>query len=248
VKLAKFLEKNKRGDPSAGTAGAESHWLDVGTLESSTGSLWAGDPYTCNAEAGCIVKVPPGIYVIQAKAMDFSGRKRVSRLRVVLQAAGKPSLGKQVGETCTDTATMAVCDIGALDDAVGVEYERFQELVSQHDYQDCGSVRLQMQKPIEMPYVSTGFGDGGFPVFELSSGPRHVGMEVEFIPPGYVVPTSDEDPDAFVGPPEEVECGHCGATGKCYCLRKGPGTAANCVRCSGTGKCRVCGGTGKCWR
>src|SRR5262249_26896150 len=153
VKLAKFLEKNKRGDPPAGTAGAESDWLDVGTVEASTGSLWAGDPYACNAEAGCVVKVPPGIYVVQAKAMDFSGRKRISRLRVVLHAAGKPSLGKQVGETCTDTARLAVCDIGALNDAVGDEDERFHELVLQHGYKDCGSIRLQMKKPVEMPYV-----------------------------------------------------------------------------------------------
>ena len=248
MKLADFLKENKRGDPPPGTAGVESDWLDVATVRVTTGSLWAGDPSVCNADVGCTVKVPAGEYAVQSKAMDFGGRKRVSRLRVVLDPAANPRLGKQVGETGTDTARMSICDIAALDDAIGGDDDRFQEQITAHDYKDCGVLKFRMKKIISMPYVSTGFGDGGFPVFELRSGRRRVGLELEFIPPNYVVVAPEEDPDAFTGPAEEVECGHCGGSGKCYCLRKGAGTAANCVRCGGSGKCRVCDGKGRRWR
>jgi hypothetical protein len=197
----------------------------------------------CNSEEGCFVKLPSGIYVLQAKAMDFAGRKRVSRLRVALQSAAKLVLGKQIGETGTDTATVAVCDIAALGASIGDDTDRFDELITQHEYKDCGVVELRKKNLIAIPYVSTGFGDGSFPVFELKSGRRRVGMEFEFIAAGYKY--GEDDDDTFVWPKEEVDCAHCGGTGDCYCLRKGPKTAVGCVRCGGSGKCRGCGGTGK---
>ena len=246
MKLADFLKKNKPGDPPVGTVGVESDWLEVGTLQVTTGSLWAGDPYVCNGDDGCFVKVPAGPYVLMAKAMDFAGRKRVSRLRVFLESAGKLVLGKKVGEADIDTATIAVCDIAAVDDAIGDDRAHFAELITQHAYEDYGVVEFRMKKPIAIPYVATGFGDDSYPVFELRSGRRRVGIETEFLPPGFKY--EDTDDDALVFPPEEVECGHCGGTGKCYCLRKGAGTSAGCVRCDGSGMCRVCGGKGKRWR
>jgi hypothetical protein len=245
VKLAEFLRKNKRGDPPAGTVGVESDWLEVGTFEVTTGSLWAGDPFVCNSEDGSVVEVPTGSYVVRAKVMDFAGRKQVSRMRVVQQSAVNPALGKEVGETGTDTAMIAVCDMAALDAAIGRDSERFQELVTGYDYEDCGIVEFTMKIPVSMPYVSTGT-DGGWPVFELKVGRRRVGIELEFISPGAAF--SDGNDDALVFPPEEVDCGHCAGTGKCYCLRKGAGTAVDCVRCGGSGKCRACGGKGTCWR
>jgi len=249
VNLTDYLKQNKRGDPPPGTVGVEfPDWLDVAGLRVTTGSLWAGDPYVCNAEDGCVVKVPKGDYAVQAKAMDFAGRKRVSRLRVVLQTAENPALGDEVGEAGTDTARIAVCDIGALDAAVGSDDDQFQELVTAHDYKECGVVKFRLTRPVEMPYVSSGFGDGSGPVFELTAGRRRVGVELEFLRPGYVFEDPDDEQDTFVGPPEEIECANCGGSGKCYCLRKGAGTAANCVRCGGSGKCRVCGGRGKRWR
>src|SRR5262245_49451770 len=78
VRLADVLQKNNRGDQPAGTVAVESDWLEVGTLEVTTGSLWAGDPCVCNGEDGCVVKVPRGKYLVLAKSMDFAGRKRVS--------------------------------------------------------------------------------------------------------------------------------------------------------------------------
>jgi hypothetical protein len=193
MNLDDYLKKNKHDFPPVGTVGVESDWLDVGTsFEVTTGSLWAGDPYICNAEDGCVVKVPTGTYVLQAKAMDFAGRKRVSRLRVVLDGAEEPAVAKQVGETQTDVAVMAVCDIVALDEAIGGDNDRFQELVMDHNYKDCGIVEFEVKTPIAIPYVSTGFGDCGAPVFEVRSKGRLVGIELEFLPPGYAFSEEDE--------------------------------------------------------
>jgi len=115
VKLADFLKKNKPGDPPVGTVGVESDWLEVGTLQVTTGSLWAGDPYVCNGDDGCFVKVPAGPYVLMAKAMDFAGRKRVSRLRVFLESAGKLVLGKKVGEADIHDSSLRYCRCGRRD-------------------------------------------------------------------------------------------------------------------------------------
>jgi hypothetical protein len=40
-------------------------------------------------------------------------------------------------------------------------------------------------------------------------------------------------------------CVQCGGSGRCYCIRKGPGNPVGCARCNGTGDCGVCQGSGK---
>jgi hypothetical protein len=188
MKLADYLKKGRRDFPPRGTVGVETDWLDVGaSVEVTTGALWAGDPYVCNAEDGCVVKVPAGTYVLQAKGMEFAGRRRVSRLRVVREGVDNAAPGKRVGETLTDVGLMAVCDIGALDEAVGGDYDAFQEGITAHDFKDWGVVRFTVKKPITIAYVASGFGDCDAPVWELRAKGRRgrVGMELEFIPPGY---------------------------------------------------------------
>jgi len=201
VNLTEYFKKTKRDFPPKGTVGVESDWLDVGAeVEVTTGSLWAGDPFVCNAKDGCVVKVPKGTYVLQAKAMDFAGRKRVSRLRVVLQGAGKPGLGKKGGDTVTDTARMGVCDIVALHEAIAGDFDDFNDRITQFNYKmDCGVARFEMKAPIAIPYVANGFGDCDAPVYELKSRSKskkgRIGIELEFLAPGYAFSFGDEDED-----------------------------------------------------
>lgn len=56
-----------------------------------------------------------------------------------------------------------------------------------------------------------------------------------------MLPANDE---ARERPARVIHCDMCSATGVCYCIRKGPGTADGCPRCGGTEKCRHCNGTG----
>jgi hypothetical protein len=101
-----------------------------------------------------------------------------------------------------------------------------------------------------MPYVTSGFGDGTGPVFEVQSKKKLIGMELEFISPDYTfecqdtVPIQDQHAKiaAFI---PAGGCTQCSGSGKCYCIRKGSGSPVGCGRCSGSGKCHVCGGTGK---
>jgi hypothetical protein len=90
MNLANYLDKNRHDDPPKGTVGVESDWLPFCAIEVATGSLWAGDPSTANAEAGFVFQVPSGTYLLEARVMDFAGRKRISRLRVYLQGARAP--------------------------------------------------------------------------------------------------------------------------------------------------------------
>jgi hypothetical protein len=78
----------------------ESEWLDLCTMAVPSGSIWVGAPLFAWAEAqsedGCVVEVPPGDYVVQARAFDFSGSKIVSRLRVVLKGCSSATLGAEI--------------------------------------------------------------------------------------------------------------------------------------------------------
>ena len=56
-----------------------------------------------------------------------------------------------------------------------------------------------------------------------------------------MLPAIDE---ARERPVRVIHCDMCRATGVCYCIRKGPGTADGCPRCGGTEKCCHCNGTG----
>src|SRR5262249_22585570 len=99
--------------------GQASDWLHFCTLGVTSGSLWAGDPHLANADDGRVVKVPPGRYVVEGMGVA-SGRDRiVSRLRVRLESAKNPTLGKKLGDTGTDSAMIGVCDIKAFDKACG---------------------------------------------------------------------------------------------------------------------------------
>ena len=61
MKLSDYLSKKaKPSDPKA------KGWLMLCTLDVPTGSLWAGDPHLANADDGCVVKVTPGRYVVEA--------------------------------------------------------------------------------------------------------------------------------------------------------------------------------------
>ncbi|SRR5258708_792057 len=196
MNLTDYLKRNKQSFPPIGTVGVESDWMDAGELTVTKGTLWAGDPFVVNAEDGCLVKkVPNGIYVLEARAMEFAGRKRVSRLRVYLKGAPDIKLGKKVGETLTDTGLVTVCDISAVDEAAGGDYDGFNEVVSQYSYKSCGIIEFELKGPIRLPYVETAFGDCDGPVFDLRSGKDRIGIELEFLPHGYVFELDEDDED-----------------------------------------------------
>jgi hypothetical protein len=232
--LAKLLKKrNKPPGP------APEEWLPAAKLLVSSGCLFIGDPYYDAADA-YVATVPPGRYQIEARLRDVDGEWYTARLRALLEASGEPKLGKQIGETCTDLAVMAFYDLEAAQEAIAGDNGFYMERMTQNSFVGCGVVQLKLTKPMTIAYVETGF-DCGARVYELRSGRRRIGVEVEMELEELEAPADQQvSPAGF----RDGLCIHCHGSGDCYCIRKGARTAAGCPRCSGSGKCGVCKGEG----
>src|SRR5438874_8255237 len=120
--IDEYWAKSKGRFPKAGVAGVESEWMDAGTLRVTEGKLWAGDPQMMDANHGCIVCAPKGIYRVQVKGMDFKGHKRSARVRAFLKSIAKPTLGKSFGQTGTDSGWIGLCDYPTYQKAVSATY------------------------------------------------------------------------------------------------------------------------------
>jgi hypothetical protein len=247
MNLADALNSNTEGMPPNGTSGHESDWLSFCSLEVPTGSLWAGDPNIVNRDDGCVVKVPAGTYVLEAKVMDFAGHKKISRVRAILSGTLEPRLGKEIGEAGTDSALIGLCDIGALETAVSRDHEKFQQAIKDHPGAYFGIIRINIHGQVEIPFVSSGLGDGTGPVAELKANRRRIGIELEFIAADHVVEFGEPDHtyDRMQNLVNARACLYCKGTGQCYCLRSGAVSPEGCVRCNGSGSCRSSQGSGK---
>lgn len=187
--LKEHFADSEVGLPADDESGVESEWLDLCTMAVPSGSIWVGDPLFAWAEAqssdGCLVEVPPGDYVVQAKALDFSNSKIVSRLRVLRVGCTSATLGAEVGEAGTDSAMLAVADQNALKRAFETvcanEYEACQGLVQEATSRPPGVLRPDPTADGLMAFVPSG-SDGSGPVLELLSGGSRVGIESEVYP------------------------------------------------------------------
>jgi hypothetical protein len=160
--------------------GKTTQWLPFCTLPVTTGALWAGDPNLANAEDGCVAKVPCGEYRIEGVGILLGRRRVVSSLRVRLQTAAAPKVGKEIGTTGTDSAMIGVCDIRAFDAAVRfVGEDAFQEALHTQIENGLGIIKIKRQPGAVMPCVPTG-SDGTGPVFALMSAGRRAGIQLTF--------------------------------------------------------------------
>jgi hypothetical protein len=161
--------------------GKTKEWLHFCTLEVTTGSLWAGDPYLANADDGCVVRVPRGRYAVEGIGLAWGRYRVVSRLRVRLESAKNPKLGKQRGVAGTDSAMIGVCDIKAFDRACGPDSgDEVHEAVAAQTGDGFGVITIKKRPGAVMPFVPTG-SDGVGPVLALTSGGKCVGIELPFM-------------------------------------------------------------------
>jgi hypothetical protein len=175
MNLTDYLSKRGKLPKSAGV-----QWLTLCTLDLTTGALWAGDPHLANADDGHVTKVPAGKYVVEAIARAHGRDRVVSRLRVRLASEKNPTVGKELGDTGTDSAMIGVCDIKAFDKACGRDSgEDVQEAIEAQTEAGYGVIRLKKFPGAVMPFVPTG-SDGGGPVLALMSGRKRVGIELSF--------------------------------------------------------------------
>lgn len=189
MELSDYLNKGKYGFPKKGVAGIESDWMEFGTLEVPFGLLWIGDATVLNATEGCTIEVPPGTYRVELKGMDFKGVRVISRVRVFGSNARKLTLGARQGEAITDSAMIGICDMRAVEAAVTKKHTKeFEKDVRDATAQPgtCIEKFLYGKKNFDVAYMLSGIGDGAYDVYALKSTGKVTGVEVEFLPSGYV--------------------------------------------------------------
>lgn len=185
--LAKLLEHAEWPEP--GLTGQAVGWFDVAELPLPSGRLWVGDPGFSWAELadndGLYIDLEPGQYRVQAFVLAFGTANLIARLRVC--AIQSPALEHraEIAEAGTDSASIGVCDAAAMLTAYEAKFADRNSgalFLEDYDFQRAGTLRIDDGPPLV--YVQSGFGDGAGPVFELLSGTRRLGVELEFIPEG----------------------------------------------------------------
>jgi len=188
MKLKTYLAKGKATRPKGPTS-KETAWMLVDRFVVSSGKMWIGDPSFSWAECcsghGCVIRLPKGTYLVEAKAQQFGGPRLVTRLRAYLDGCNDLELGKEVGEAGTDSAQMGVCDpkliMEAFSAAFGNDEDQIINSLEKAFDDPCGVYRPKAKADGCVVYVPSGCGDGGGPVCELRVGRRRVGIETEFI-------------------------------------------------------------------
>jgi hypothetical protein len=171
---------SKKAKPSKRSA---SVWLRFCEFHVKSGFLWAGDPHLPNAADGCMVKIPGGRYVMEGIGKAHGRTRVVSRLRVRLADVGDPKVGKEVGQTGTDSAMIAICDLKHFDQACdSLSGEEVQSAIEKQTGKGFGIITINKDADAVMPFVPTG-SDGTGPVFALMRGRTRIGFELSFEPP-----------------------------------------------------------------
>ncbi|MBN1908930.1 MAG: hypothetical protein JW818_04255 [Pirellulales bacterium] len=189
MNLEEYFEGSQIGPPMDDSDATVSDWMPFCTIPVLSGALWVGDPMYAWAEAqsgdGCVVDVPKGDYVIEAKGLESPQGKIVTRLRIFLQGSKSYSPGEVVGEAGTDSCQISVTDQKALREAFqlacGDDFDACMKLLEQQMTTPIGIVRPSNKSDGMLAYVCNG-SDGGGPVLELRSGNQRVGIELEVFP------------------------------------------------------------------
>jgi len=194
--LRHFLAGAASSKAARGSSGKTTDWLLFTELVIKTRRLLICDfQFVPKTEDGLVVELEPGEYRVEATGMDFDGDRRISGLRVI-RPNSTATRGNRLGETWTDTATCSVCELDAVQkewNSLGEEPAADKLMEEYERGEGCGIFRVTECASV-IPYVSSGFGDGAFPVFELIQDGKRVGIEVEFISPNNGYPFGPTKP------------------------------------------------------
>jgi len=163
-------------------AGEESEWVVFASFPVVSGKMSVSDPmFFRDLPPPPTFAVGSGSYQVQAKVVTYPGDKRVSRLRAVLEEPS--SVGPRLGYVGVDFAQVTVFDPVVLNDAAeNLTASESERLVDDLDaIREYGAVRIGADDSAIMPVVSSGFGDGRYPIHELLVDGKRVGLEVIFI-------------------------------------------------------------------
>jgi len=130
--------------------------------------------------------ISAGLYAVCVKTMVYTEGTRVSRFRCL--RGNDATLGTVLDEVGVDFGQVGMFDPVALHDSCAdLSDEDGDEIVNQLNALELvGLVRYGNVRPSWMAVVSAGFGDGGYPIYDLTWGGCRVGLEVAFIEPAHM--------------------------------------------------------------
>src|SRR5262245_38056787 len=129
MNLEEYFKEEPTGPANQGSKGIQSDWLDFCHFVLIGPKVLVVDAnFVPSPDDGLVIELPPGRYHVQVRAIDYSGDKRVARLRAVLEGCA-PSIGRQLGETWTDTALTGICDLQTFTNAWGPDDEASYERI-----------------------------------------------------------------------------------------------------------------------
>lgn len=163
-------------------------WCEVGSIAVNSGRLTAADFAVTDPASGVSAPVAPGVYRVQARIMSFEGSLGICAARALPEAMPPVTRGQLLGKVSVDIAKITIADLA--DAAQGLTDDDLRALLQYPVWNVFGAmVTLDLPtKSLALPCIASGFGDGSYPAFALASGGTTVGIEVEFVPDGYVFP------------------------------------------------------------
>jgi hypothetical protein len=183
VSQAEFHRKLPRGE--------ESDWMVFAELAIQHGRIAVSDPMLYrDLPAPPTFDMAVGTYTVSVRIMAYGEDKRVSRLRVFGTATA--IVGALIGDVGVDFGQVGVFDPILLNQIS----DRMSEEQAMNMVNELGAIGLAgVVHPGEgdatMPVVSSGFGDGRYPIHELVHAGHRVGIEIVFIGPEISVELED---------------------------------------------------------
>jgi hypothetical protein len=168
---------------ATGSAGAFTSWLPFLQMHVKGSGLFLTDMRPGPTDDGLKVALEAGDYRVEVQGFVRGSDRRCARLRAYLEST-EPELGQQLGTVSTDLATMGFYDpkcFQSLRKQGSQEFFEWGESAFDSSKSSHGVLVHDLTRSAILPYVSSGFGDGTYPVYELIQRNRRVGFEVEFI-------------------------------------------------------------------
>lgn len=163
-------EKKEKGPTS---------WLSFCTVNLQSGQLSVADPTLF--PDGVTVDLTPGPYAMEIQLIHDEVDFRVAKLRVTCEP--NPVLSDVIDEVSVDFGRLGIGDAKEIENTGSkLSFEEAQERLSVLDAETFyGKIIWDNVRNIEMPFVSSGYGDGCYKVRELKHKGKRVGVLVDFL-------------------------------------------------------------------